>query len=153
MNARNVLDRFNEKVHRSTECWTWIARRTPQGYGRFSLRGKNRLAHRVAFELFVRHLDDGEQVLHRCDNPSCVRPDHLWIGDNAANVADKVRKGRAKGFVGESNPRALLRNKDIPVIRRLAASGQMQKLIAAQFNVRPHVVGEIVRGKNWRKVT
>lgn len=81
-------------------CWAWSGHLTAEdGYGRFKVAGGRRMsANRVAYALAYGEIGEGEWVLHRCDNPRCVRPDHLFLGDAAANKADNVAKGRhAKG--------------------------------------------------------
>lgn len=83
-------------------CWRWTAARDRRGYGRFGPeRGQTVFAHRFAFQLECGPIPDGFCVLHRCDNPACVNPDHLWLGDRAANHFDMVQKGRARaGRIG-----------------------------------------------------
>jgi hypothetical protein len=88
-------DRFWTKVQKSDGCWQWTAYRDPMGYGRFRLNGEARLAHRVSWEMHNGSISPEDLcVLHKCDNPSCVNPDHLFLGDRIANVADMVAKGR-----------------------------------------------------------
>ena len=80
-----------------TPCWLWTGYRMPSGYGNFMdyIEGrKDRLAHRYAYRTFVGPIPDGIFVLHRCDNPPCVRPDHLFLGTQADNLIDAVAKGR-----------------------------------------------------------
>jgi hypothetical protein len=90
-------------------CWLWTANVNRDGYGLMcgSRRGRKQfLAHRIAWELFRGPIPIGMQVLHRCDTPSCVRPDHLFLGTHADNMLDKVRKGRQRNGVtfGDDNP-------------------------------------------------
>lgn len=87
--------KFWANVDKSGECWRWLG--TPLltgGYGRLRVDGKATKAHRRAYELAVGPIPAGLFVLHRCDNPICVRPDHLWLGTAADNNADMMRKGR-----------------------------------------------------------
>lgn len=91
-----MLDRFWAKVRKSDGCWEWTASRGIRGYGQFRLPRTRQMsgAHRVAYELSVGPIPEGMFVCHHCDNPSCVRPDHLFVGTNSQNILDAVRKGR-----------------------------------------------------------
>lgn len=88
--------RFWSKVDDSGDCWLWTANRTPLGYGRFSFNGEPQKAHRVAWILTHGEIPQGLNVLHRCDNPPCVRTTHLFIGTIMDNCHDMMRKGRMK---------------------------------------------------------
>jgi len=91
------------------ECWPWLGMRHSDGYGRFSLRSDRRepdrpervayeraYAHRLAYELVYGPVPDGLEVLHRCDNPCCCSPYHLWVGTKGDNLRDAWQKGRRK---------------------------------------------------------
>lgn len=85
-------------------CIEWTGYTDPKGYGRLSVASGEVLAHRIAYGMHYGAINNGLHVLHRCDNPSCVNPAHLFLGTNDDNMADKVRKGRTSRFYGEDNP-------------------------------------------------
>lgn len=97
---RTDKERFFEKVEQpanGSACWIWTASRNSYGYGNFFYDGRVQQAHRVSLKLF-RNTDAGELlVCHRCDNPRCVNPDHLFLGTHTDNARDKMKKGRHTG--------------------------------------------------------
>lgn len=120
------IDRFWSKVDKSGDCWLWTGAISNR-YGNFGVRaGKTERAHRVAWLLTFGPIPTGGHVLHRCDNTLCVTPRHLFIGDQAANVADMVAKGRQKKS-------KLLCELDIRMIRN--TKGQTDQTIAERFGI------------------
>ena len=93
-----LVQRFWKKVKKSSKCWEWTGSKNRGGYGQIMFRPQElRRAHRVAWELSYGPAPKGLWVLHRCDNRSCVRPKHLFVGDRVDNMQDASRKGRARG--------------------------------------------------------
>jgi HNH endonuclease len=94
----NRVRRFWAKVGRSGDgCWPWLGTQTSAGYGRVMVFGRRMYAHRFALQLALgRQLGAGELVCHRCDNPKCVRPDHLFVGSQTDNMRDASDKGRCR---------------------------------------------------------
>ena len=91
-----LAERFWSKVSKSDGCWLWVAFRDRNGYGRFGTSALNRstLAHRTSYSLTFGDIPEGMHVLHKCDNPPCVNPDHLFLGTDKDNAQDCKAKGR-----------------------------------------------------------
>ncbi len=98
-------------------CAEWISPRLRQGYGRIKIAGKNILVHRLSYELSIGPIPEGLCVLHRCDNPPCCNPDHLFLGTNTDNIHDSMNKGRPRGPRGETNRHNKLTPKQVLKIR------------------------------------
>jgi hypothetical protein len=96
---KDPVENFWSKVDQTGDCWTWTAGRDKDGYGKFAIglgghAQRHVRAHRFAYESLVGDIPDGHVVMHRCDNPPCVRPDHLTTGTPLDNNDDKIAKGR-----------------------------------------------------------
>lgn len=152
----NFQDRFWSKVDRSGECWEWQAARNRLGYGLVGVGRKSVLAHRVAYELTKGPIPKQMLVRHRCDNPSCVRPDHLIIGTPLDNVRDSIDRGRRASFKGMRNGRVKLTDEQVREIRRLYAMGNTTiLLLASQFGVSKSQIYNIISGaqrREWNEV-
>lgn len=131
-----------------TGCIHWTGGNLVRGYGRIRVTpSRFELAHRVAYELRFGPIPAGLFVLHRCDNPLCVNPDHLFPGTHADNMRDMVAKNRAADARGEKNPRAKLTAPDVQVIR---ASAAPLAALAAQYGLALEYVRQIQKRKSWR---
>lgn len=148
-----AVDRLmnNRRIDPDTGCWEWTLGLTTSGYGKLKFQRRTVLAHRLSAQCFLSHpLDDPLRVLHRCDNPRCFNPDHLFIGTNADNTADMHAKGRAP--VGSTRPQAKLREIDIPGIRERLAIGESKAAIAYDYGVSAGAIWAIASGRNWKHV-
>lgn len=142
------MKRFWSKVDKTGDCWEWMAGKFTAGYGTFYMDGRSRYAHRVSYLLSKGNLDDDMLVCHKCDNRSCVNPDHLFLGTHLDNHRDKERKGRGNQVRGEKHYMAKLTEKDVLTIR--ASKGRvMQKDLASKFNIHPTTISHIWRGITW----
>lgn len=166
--ADNDIDRFWSRVDRQAgdACWIWTAGGRG-GYGTFFLGGKMHGAHRVAYRIARGPIPNGLHVCHRCDNPPCVRPDHLFLGTNHENQLDKCAKGRlvtrfqpGHAFLtpperlprGERVHCAKLTADDVRRIRRMRAEGRAGRAIARLFGVSETAIRRVVSGRTWAHV-
>lgn len=94
MGLAQVKDRFLNKVEKTNNCWNWKAYIRHDGRGEFSFNSKAEKAHRISHLLFKGNIPEGLHVLHKCDNPKCVKPSHLFLGTHADNMRDCKAKGR-----------------------------------------------------------
>ena len=156
-------------------CWLWTASRNPKGYGQFHFRDRSTHSHRVAWELTYGPIPEGMWCLHHCDNPSCVRPDHLFLGTAADNTADMMSKGRHGGEVFPAykiagdrhwtrrHPENILKGEDIGTsrlteqqvleIRAKYAAGEFSKAsLAREYGVVHHTIRSIIARKSWRHI-
>ena len=145
-------------VRLGKDCWEWKGAVNHGGYGHYSGRtlstvGRrvNYVAHRASWEITMGAIPDGLLVCHRCDNPPCVNPDHLFLGTHADNMEDMVRKGRKKR--GENHSRARLAESDVLRIRELVAKGGLsQAAIGELFGISGTHVGNIALRNKWKHV-
>lgn len=162
----DALARFNAKHQPNGDCWQWTDSVNIKGYGRFSYNGKAERAHRVSWLLHLGAIPAGMLVCHRCDNPGCVNPDHLFLGTPLNNMRDMDRKGRRvnaptrgadhyavqdphRVVRGERSGAAKLTAQDVLVIR---ASSEKQCDLAERFGVTQAAVSSIRCRRTWAHV-
>lgn len=146
--------RFWKKVAKGSgdSCWNWTGSLVRR-YGAFQVNGCLRKAHRISWEIHFGKVPDGLWVLHKCDNPICVRPDHLFVGTNQDNVDDRQAKGRNNPPKGEDHTHAKLTEKDVLEIRRLYANGGISYAkLAKRFGICPMQACDIVHRKGWKHI-
>lgn len=152
--------RFWSKVQKSEGCWLWQgATGSTSPYGVIRAFGRQTTAHRVSYRLANGPIPAGQQVLHTCDNPLCVKPSHLFLGTQLDNMRDMISKGRqATGHklnhsdqTGELNANAKLTNDQVAEMRRLFAAGVSQADLMRSFGTTRANVNCIVRYKSRRK--
>lgn len=153
---KTLAERFWAKVDTSagpSACWPWTAATNERGYGVLHPAGRRNgptvKAHRVSAELAGIDIAD-RFVLHACDNPACVNPAHLRVGDHDENMRDM--SGRDRSNHGSRNPNARLTEEKVGYIKALLAAGYQHKEIAQAFGVSRPTISYIAEGKTWRRV-
>ena len=150
MRARDPLESFNEKwlFEPNSGCYLWMAQLDSKGYGRFRTRSsKERLAHRFSWIFEHGSIPEKMHILHKCDTPGCVRPDHLFLGTNDDNVKDKVKKGRQATCERHSSSK--LTACDVLSIRE---DNRDQHTLAAIYGVDESTIRGVKTRKYWRAV-
>ena len=137
-------DRFWAKVSKTDGCWLWRASVDRWGYGQIGSSGKPRTmlkAHRVSWEFAYGAIPDGLSVLHRCDTPACVRPEHLFLGTQQDNVADMNAKGRNR--FQRQNPALKLSEEQVRAIRHRRSRGEKLAVLSFDFRVSQSTISRI----------
>ena len=154
------VERFIARIDKTGDCWMWTGSRTKAGYGQLQYRRVSQqplLAHRVAWELRFGSAPGKLHVLHHCDNPACVRPEHLFLGTQKDNNTDRTRKGRTasgdrngartqpkknpfvrnrgSGLLGEKHPQAKLSNAEVDDLLQRFAAGENRSGLAREFGI------------------
>jgi hypothetical protein len=142
-------------------CWEWKALRNEDGYGHFPSgirNGKNTKSHQASWLIYNGEIPKGMCVCHKCDNPSCVNPDHLFLGTYKDNNDDKMMKGRHRTRVfygaehpqrGENSPHHKLSEDNVKEIRKLRTEGYTLRALAKKFGITHGVVNNILQGRKW----
>jgi hypothetical protein len=172
---RPLADRFWAKVNKAGPvllpelgpCWLWTGATVRGGYGNFAVsRGQMRTAHRVSYELANGPVTANQYVLHRCDNPPCANPAHLWVGNAKDNAQDAVGKGRMhygdahglrkhpeRAARGERIGGARLTEASVKNIRHRGSSGGMTaQAIATFYGVSRKAISNVINRRSWRHV-
>lgn len=159
--TKTAEERFWEKVDKTEdeECWNWIANKDLRGYGKIRLNRSgvhyNEFAHRFSFVIHSKNpIPCGLWVLHRCDNPSCVNPSHLFLGTPKDNTQDMFKKGRNgyTGLRGTVHHKAKFSETDIADIRLRLAKKESCRSIAISYGVSRPCIQDIKSGDTWKHV-
>lgn len=179
--SRPLEERFWEKVEKTSSCWIWTASKDGCGYGLIGMGPGRKVgkANRVSWELHNGPIPKGKCVLHHCDTPQCVNPDHLFLGTQRINALDREAKGRGNHAFGdncgsrkhpeclrrgdnhhmrreefrprgEKNVRAKLTNNMVLEIRKEWLEAKAEYAVIAQkYGVSPSTIGYIIRRRSW----
>ena len=151
------MQRFLEKIQKTDYCWIWVGAKQnrrksqPHPYGVMAVQWKPRyamLAHRLSWELHFGKIPDGLGVLHKCDNPPCVNPEHLFLGTQRDNMQDCVAKGRKER--GELCGRSVLKPDEVLEIRAKYKPGAGYKNLAEEYGVGKSTIEAVVKSYSWK---
>jgi len=151
---KKIEDRFWEKVEVGgwDDCWEWLGYKKKEGYGTFWFEERSGYAHRFSWLLYYGPVPSGMCICHHCDNPSCVNPEHLFLGTDKDNSQDAVKKGRMPN--GETHGCSKLTEEKVLQIREEYANMPIrsQRKLARKYKVSQRHIGDIVNRKNWTHI-
>jgi len=136
--ARRNVERFYDRCQKTKDCWKWTGSLNSSGYGFLKIMGRVRLAHRASYEISVGAIPLGMCVMHSCDNPACINPDHLSLGSHLENMRDMRTKGRGASKL------------DLESASRIRESSSSNKDLAAKFGVSQRTIRNIKAGHSWQ---
>jgi hypothetical protein len=153
MARKTVEERFWSKVEKTDTCWLWVGARNEKGYGLLGIGSTNQVrAHRWIYETTNQCVvPEGMFVCHRCDNPSCVRPEHLYVGTHTDNMLDRAQRDRAAK--GEDSGPAKLTDDQVRAIRAAYIPGKVDcTALGKTYKVDHTTVKAIVTGETWKHI-
>lgn len=153
MTAEAFIALFWRKVNKTDTCWNWTGFCNEDGYGLRRWHGRKVYAHRFSWELHNGPIPAGLKVLHHCDNPPCIRPEHLFLGTQQDNIKDMDAKGRRNPARLERHGRAKLTLIQVRTIRQRRTSGEKCVPLAMEYKVAPTLISRIGRGQIWKEQT
>lgn len=145
--------RFWSKVKKGPGCWEWQGGKYYNGYGQFYERPNKTTAHRFSYKLFFGSVPEELKVCHWCDNRSCVRPSHLFLGTQKDNMQDMISKGRRvhSPRKGEANGMAKIGEKEVKAIREEYSKGGISaRKLGSKFNISESQTLRIVNRESWK---
>ncbi len=154
---KTLKDRILEKTEiKINGCWIWKGAKSGSPsknirYGYINIDGKARRVHRVFYELYYNADIKGKTLMHSCDNPSCINPEHIFVGTPQDNMDDMINKGRDRHPRGEAN-KSKLNEKDIFEIKEMREQGETFVAIAKEFDISATHARNIVNNKKWKHV-
>lgn len=151
-NKPDFVSRFWKFVEKTSTCWNWVGSKCFYGYGQLSIQGKPKRANRISYEMHKGEIPIHMFVCHSCDNPSCVNPDHLWLGNQKDNMKDMKKKNRQNICKGSGKPQSKLKENDITQIRIKYKNPLSSSELAKFYGVSKQNILDIINRKAWKHV-
>ena len=146
---KTTKQRFYEKTGLD---WQWIGYKNNRGYGTLYVDGKHKYAHRISYQIHIGKIPNGMCVLHSCDNPACVNPEHLHLGTQKINAYEREIRNRGNHVRGEKNGRSKFTIKQILEIRKKSQKGISNAELAKEYSVVNSTIHFIKTKKHWKHV-
>lgn len=141
---------FEALIDKTGDCWIWLGRRSSRGYGRLRSEGRWIYAHRLSYELYTGKPLGSAVGMHSCDNPLCVRPDHIEPGTINKNFKDMWRRKRGHLHIGDNHPRSRITSE---IARRIYADPRPVRTIARELGYSRNLVRSVKTGATWAHAT
>lgn len=145
----NDLKAILAQCRRVNDCLIWLGGVDHYGYGRITIEHKRYRVHRVMYEMVYNPIPDNKVIMHSCDIPNCVEPEHLSVGTQYENIMDAFRKGRNGSAYGEKQSNTILTAEKVIAIREEHKRYHSLKELAKKYGVSVSSINQIVRGKRW----
>lgn len=141
---KSIEERFWPKVEKTDYCWNWIAALNCEGYGQFKLNGTMKAAHRVSWEIHNGPIQNQLHVLHKCDNPQCINPDHLFLGTHQDNSDDKMAKNRQSV--------KLTKEQVLEIRYKYSLGNTSTRKLANEYKIHNTTISRIIHRKYWNHI-
>ncbi len=150
----NPIERFWYYVDKrgEDECWEWKGHKSPEGYGHLHIKTGTTVTSRISWQIHYGEIPKGMLVCHKCDNPPCCNPKHLFLGTDLDNIQDRDKKKRNKQCKGRNHYKAEIVEADVINIRNLNKEGMSQKELSKMYNLSQASISKILLRQGWKSV-
>lgn len=154
MKRKTSVARFWEKVDKNKYCWEWRGHISKENrYGKIRVDGRKIAAHRFSYMLHFGEIPNGIYVCHKCDNPKCVRPDHLFLGTPLDNRLDMIKKNRARYSYGENHGMSKITDQDVFEIRsKYRPRKYSMRKLAKEYGISQPAIRDIINREHWKHI-